>query len=123
MTLSLRQKPTKRIRRLTKADAPEFTALIGENALREPFGGPAAMAEQLAHLQRTASEMANVTVRVIRSGGEAFHPAHAGHFGLMRFLPPTRSSKWSTSAAWCSSPATSTSGSWSKHAAKTRKAG
>lgn len=70
---------------LTKPDAPAFTALIGENALREPFGGRAAMAEQLAHLVRTANDVPNVTVRIIRSGAETFHPAHAGHFVLMRF--------------------------------------
>ncbi|MFR9730966.1 DUF5753 domain-containing protein [Saccharopolyspora sp. MS10] len=70
---------------LTKSSAPTLTALIGEGALLEPFGGAAAMAEQLDHLLRTANDLPNVTVRVIRSGAKAFHPAHAGHFVLMRF--------------------------------------
>lgn len=70
---------------LTKKRAPTFTALISEYALREPFGGPHAMAEQLAHIEATAIDLPNVTVRVLRSGAEGFHPAHAGHFVLMRF--------------------------------------
>lgn len=70
---------------LTKSNAPTFTALIGEAALREPFGGQAAMAEQLRHITTAATDQSNITVRVIRSGAETFHAAHAGQFILLRF--------------------------------------
>ncbi|GAB2658250.1 helix-turn-helix transcriptional regulator [Saccharopolyspora gloriosae] len=70
---------------LTKDGAPEFTALIGEAALREPLGGPAAMAAQLKHIEAEAATHPNVAVQVIPSGSQSFHAAHAGQFILLHF--------------------------------------
>ncbi|WP_243790056.1 DUF5753 domain-containing protein [Saccharopolyspora gloriosae] len=70
---------------LTKKNPPNFTALIGEAALREPFGGPAAMAAQLKHIADMATTQSNVSVQVIPSGSQTFHAAHAGQFILLRF--------------------------------------
>jgi hypothetical protein len=69
---------------LTKLNAPTFTAIITENALREPIGGSAVHAEQLRHLV-SASENDNVEVLIVRSRGTEWNPSHAGSFIHFKF--------------------------------------
>ncbi|WP_433870452.1 helix-turn-helix domain-containing protein [Saccharopolyspora sp. CA-218241] len=64
---------------LTKRNAPEFVAIITENALREPIGGSAVHAEQLHHLLSLA-KLPNVEVIAIPCGTGEWNPSHAGSF-------------------------------------------
>ncbi|PKW13153.1 helix-turn-helix domain-containing protein [Saccharopolyspora spinosa] len=64
---------------LTKQNAPTFTAIITENALREPIGGPAVHAEQLRHLV-AAVEVDNIEILVVPSRATEWNPSHAGSF-------------------------------------------
>ncbi|GAA4845313.1 helix-turn-helix domain-containing protein [Saccharopolyspora rosea] len=66
-----------------------FTAVIVESALRERVGGPHVMADQLYNILDVAKRD-NVSVHVIRSGGQRVHAAHAGPFIVFRFpkAPP-----------------------------------
>ncbi|RCW45880.1 helix-turn-helix protein [Halopolyspora algeriensis] len=64
---------------LTKREAPTFTAIITENALREPIGGREVHAEQLRHLLKM-QELANVEALLVPSRTERWNPAHAGNF-------------------------------------------
>ncbi|WP_461143793.1 DUF5753 domain-containing protein [Salinifilum aidingensis] len=70
--------------RLTGEDAPEFTALVVESALRNPVGGWEVLSGQLAHLLK-ASEWSNVTIRVLPSTLAVWHPAHVGSYILFEF--------------------------------------
>ncbi|WP_156726827.1 helix-turn-helix domain-containing protein [Streptomyces apocyni] len=56
---------------LEKQNAPQYTAIIHEAALRMQFGGPEVARAQLNHIIR-ASELAHVTVRAIPFGAEGF---------------------------------------------------
>lgn len=64
---------------LTKQDAPTFTAIITENALREPIGGADVHAEQLRHLL-SVRELPNVEILVVPGRSGEWNPAHAGSF-------------------------------------------
>ncbi|WP_026449094.1 helix-turn-helix domain-containing protein [Actinopolyspora mortivallis] len=69
---------------LSHRNAPEFLAILGEWALREPMGDQATMADQLQHIVKM-SEMNNVTVQVVRTGSGAWTPMHAGQYMLFEF--------------------------------------
>lgn len=69
---------------LDASNPPEHVVVLGEAALREVFGGPEAMAEQLRYMMR-AAERPNVTVQVLPFGATEWHPAHAGSFLLFEF--------------------------------------
>ncbi|MER5300051.1 helix-turn-helix transcriptional regulator [Streptomyces lasiicapitis] len=74
---------------LKDATRPEYWAILHENVLRVPVGGPAAMAEQLDHIATLARERkALVTVIPCASGACA---SMAGTLKLMEFddAPPT----------------------------------
>ncbi len=60
-----------------------FTALIGENALREPVGTAVIMAEQLNYLLE-AAQRPNITIRIMPSL-IGWHPGLAGAFTLYHF--------------------------------------
>ncbi|MBV9141728.1 MAG: helix-turn-helix transcriptional regulator [Pseudonocardiales bacterium] len=60
-----------------------FTFYLHEFALRLPVGGPAVMAEQLAHLVRMSAR-SYLSVRVVPAG-RGGHPGVAGAFILMEF--------------------------------------
>ncbi|MDP9642073.1 transcriptional regulator with XRE-family HTH domain [Actinopolyspora lacussalsi] len=64
---------------LTKRDAPNFTAIITENALRDPIGGTEVHTEQLRHLLKM-SELPNVEIRIVASRTGQWNPTHAGSF-------------------------------------------
>jgi transcriptional regulator with XRE-family HTH domain len=69
---------------LTRKNAPDFTAIISEVALRERLGGAGVMADQLRHLFKMA-ELPNVKIMVLPAASERWHPAHAGAFLLYEF--------------------------------------
>ncbi|GAA4876349.1 helix-turn-helix transcriptional regulator [Saccharopolyspora cebuensis] len=69
---------------LSTRNAPRLTAIISENALREPIGGPEVMADQLRKVEQIA-EWEGVDVRVIRSGSTVWHPGHVGPFVVFEF--------------------------------------
>jgi transcriptional regulator with XRE-family HTH domain len=78
-----------RIRRqqlLTTPGGPRLWAIIDENALRRPVGGPGVMRGQLARLTEVA-ELPNVTIQVIPFDAGA-HDAAGGSFTLLRFAEP-----------------------------------
>ena len=68
---------------LTEPQAPSFSAVLDEAALRRPFGGAKAMREQLQHLV-VLSELPNVTVQVLGFDA-ASSAAAAGPFTVLRF--------------------------------------
>jgi transcriptional regulator with XRE-family HTH domain len=70
-------------RRSGLAGGAEYTALIGEWALRQRVGGPTVLAEQLKRLVKPRDE-APVTVRVVPIG-TGWHPGLAGPFTLYHF--------------------------------------
>jgi transcriptional regulator with XRE-family HTH domain len=61
----------------------DYTALIGEWALRQRVGGKAVLTEQLQHLVVSADE-ARITVQVVPIGDD-WHPGLAGPFMLFNF--------------------------------------
>lgn len=63
---------------ITKPSPVQLTALIGENAIRDPIGSPEVMSEQLRHLVRLAN-WSNITIQVVRAG-HGWHPGLAGSF-------------------------------------------
>ncbi|WP_374957095.1 helix-turn-helix domain-containing protein [Actinopolyspora mortivallis] len=70
---------------LTRSKQPvDFTAIIAENALRQPMGGRTVMADQLRHIAKM-SELDNVTVHVLPHELTNWTPAHAGPFILFDF--------------------------------------
>jgi transcriptional regulator with XRE-family HTH domain len=68
---------------LVRRNPVQFTALIGEYALRQPIAEPDVMADQLRHLRQTA-ELPNVTIQVIPSS-TGFHPGLMGPFVVLKF--------------------------------------
>jgi transcriptional regulator with XRE-family HTH domain len=75
-----------RQRLLTRPDGPRFWAVVDEEALRRPLGGPEVMRGQLDHLIEAAA-LPSVTIQVIpfQAGG---HSAAGGTFSLLRFPEP-----------------------------------
>ncbi|TDD93082.1 XRE family transcriptional regulator [Saccharopolyspora karakumensis] len=69
---------------LDALNPPEYVVVLGEAALREVFGGPEVMGEQLRYLMKVA-ERPGVTVQVLPFGATDWHPAHAGSFMLFEF--------------------------------------
>ncbi|MGW1678041.1 helix-turn-helix domain-containing protein [Saccharopolyspora sp. NPDC002376] len=69
---------------LAARDAPKLTTIISENALREPIGGHAVMAEQLRKVAELG-EWSNIDVRVVPSGLTTWHPGHVGPFVVFEF--------------------------------------
>ncbi|MFI6165254.1 helix-turn-helix domain-containing protein [Nocardia sp. NPDC051052] len=73
--------------RLTDADNPlTVEAIMDECVLRRAIGGPAVMADQLAHLARIG-ELPNVSVRVIPLAAAAYAGLAVGPFVLLEFPP------------------------------------
>ncbi|HEV3355470.1 MAG TPA: helix-turn-helix transcriptional regulator [Pseudonocardiaceae bacterium] len=70
-------------RRSALAEGAEYTALIGEWALRQRVGGAAVLVEQLKHLVKPGRQ-AQVTVRVVPIGA-GWHPGLTGPFTLYNF--------------------------------------
>lgn len=73
---------------ITRRNPVEFTAFIGEAALREPIGETEVMVDQLRDLNRKA-RLRNVVIRIVRLG-VGWHPGSAGPFVLYEFpdAPP-----------------------------------
>jgi transcriptional regulator with XRE-family HTH domain len=73
---------------ITRPEPVRFTALIGENAVRDPVGSPVVQSEQLRYLVKLAG-WENIAIRIVRSG-QRWHPGMAGSFVLYDFenLPP-----------------------------------
>lgn len=69
---------------LTRFGAPQFTAVLNEAVLRRVVGGPAIMAEQLLHLLK-ATELPNVTVRVLPFTAGLHAGAFGGAFSFLEF--------------------------------------
>jgi transcriptional regulator with XRE-family HTH domain len=68
---------------LSRADAPEYWAILDEAVVRRQVGGPAAMAEQLGHLIEVA-RLPNVTLQVLPfTSGE--HAGMDGEFTIMHY--------------------------------------
>lgn len=67
--------------------AAEYTALIGEWALRQRVGGPAVLVEQLKRLVKPRDD-APITVRVVPIG-TGWHPGLTGPFTLYNFADGT----------------------------------
>ena len=68
---------------LTRADAPDFSFIVDEGALRRVLGGPKLMARQLRHLLE-AAERPTVTLRVLPLSLRG-HPGLDGGFLLLDF--------------------------------------
>ncbi len=93
-------------------DPPLLQAAIGEQVLRRAVGGPSVMAVQLDRLAE-ASELPNITLRVIPFGA-GYHPGVlSGSFVILRFPlngggvesePPTVYSDLFTGAIWLDKP-------------------
>lgn len=73
---------------LTRRNPPPYTAILGEEALRQNIGGAQVMADQLRHLLAIA-ELTQVSLRVVPSGS-GWHPGLMGPFAVFDFagLPP-----------------------------------
>lgn len=63
---------------LTRRNAPMYTAVVGEAALRQGIGGPEVMARQLRHLE-DLTKRRNFSLRVMPSG-IGWHPGLLGPF-------------------------------------------
>ncbi len=68
---------------LTRANAPQFFAVVDEGALRRPVGEPGVMRRQLAHLIG-AAERPHVTLRVVPLAAGA-HAGLRGPFMILEF--------------------------------------
>ncbi len=68
---------------LSRANAPQFFALVDEAALRRPLGEPGVMHRQLQHLLSTA-EQPHVTLRVVPLAAGA-HAGLRGPFVILEF--------------------------------------
>lgn len=68
---------------LTRRNPLDYTALIGEGALRQPIAAPDIMADQLRQVIDTAGR-SNVTVRVVPSA-TGWHPGLLGPISTLRF--------------------------------------
>ncbi|GAA4620623.1 helix-turn-helix transcriptional regulator [Actinoallomurus vinaceus] len=69
---------------LSRPDAPELHAIIGEAALRHEVGGEVVMREQLRKLEAVSSKRSNVTVRVLPFSAGA-HVGLDGAFAHLEF--------------------------------------
>ncbi|MFI5587131.1 helix-turn-helix domain-containing protein [Amycolatopsis sp. NPDC051758] len=72
-----------RQRILTRHEPVRYTALIGERALHENFGGPGVMPDQIDHLAEM-SERANIRVRIVPAA-IGYHPGLIGPFEIYDF--------------------------------------
>ncbi|WP_455356371.1 helix-turn-helix domain-containing protein [Streptomyces sp. SYSU K217416] len=84
---------------------PEYWAILHENVLRVPVGGPAAMARQLEHIAALGRER-TVLVTVLPAAAGA-HASMAGMLQLMEFedAPPTTYTETSFSGTLVDDPA------------------
>jgi transcriptional regulator with XRE-family HTH domain len=89
-----------RQRILTRRDPVRFSALIGEQAMRENFGGPEIMSDQIDHLLEV-SERTNISLRIVPSG-IGYHPGLIGPFDIYEFAdaPPIASVEHVSSTAF-----------------------
>lgn len=55
---------TKRRDLLTTENAPDFSFVLDESAIRRPIGSPAIMSHQLQHLVSVTKELPNVTIQI-----------------------------------------------------------
>lgn len=94
-----------RARILSDATRPEYWAVLHENALRIPVGGPAAMAKQLDHIAAMVRERKAVAQVVPYAAGA--HTAMGGMLALMEFedAPPTAYTETSFSGTLMDDPA------------------
>ena len=69
---------------LTRADAPQFIAVVDEGALRRPIGEPGVMHRQLHHLLGVA-EQPHVMLRVVPLAAGA-HAGLRGSFVILEFV-------------------------------------
>ncbi|WP_233223347.1 DUF5753 domain-containing protein, partial [Amycolatopsis sp. CA-128772] len=77
-----------RRRALTRRNAPEMLALIGEGALRSMTGGPEVMRDQLDMLLKLERELPNLRIKVVELGVD-YHDGSNGPFHLYRFANRT----------------------------------
>jgi hypothetical protein len=68
---------------LTRRNAVNFLALIGQESLRQIIGGEEVMADQLRHLLQFA-DLPSVTLQIVGTG-HGWHPGIAGPFELLQF--------------------------------------
>lgn len=68
---------------LSRRDPVQFSAIIGQESLRQVIGGPEVMADQLRHLKQF-SDWPTVTLQVLPTGS-GWHPGIAGPFELLEF--------------------------------------
>ncbi|WP_086674712.1 helix-turn-helix domain-containing protein [Amycolatopsis pretoriensis] len=89
-----------RQRILTRRDPVRFIALIGEQSLRENFGGTEVMSDQVDHLL-AMSERANISLHIVPSG-IGYHPGLIGPFDIYEFAdsPPIASVEHVSSTAF-----------------------
>lgn len=66
---------------LHRADPPMFWAIIDENALRRPVGGPEVMREQCAHLLKMA-DLPHIDIQILPYDAGA-HPGQIGAFEIL----------------------------------------
>ncbi|WP_055522955.1 helix-turn-helix domain-containing protein [Streptomyces graminilatus] len=94
-----------RARILDDATRPEYWAILHENTLRTPVGGPAAMAEQLDHIAALMRER-TVLVQVLPYSAGAY-AVMTGDLRLMEFedAPPTLYTETSFSGDLLDDPA------------------
>lgn len=94
-----------RARILKDAARPEFWAILHENVLGVPVGGPAAMAEQLEHIATLARERKVLAMVLPRAEGAC--AAMGGMVTLMEFddAPPTAYTETSFSGHLLDDPA------------------
>ncbi|WP_367128350.1 helix-turn-helix domain-containing protein [Saccharothrix sp. HUAS TT1] len=67
---------------LTRANPVRFTAFVGDQVLRQQFGGPDVMREQLEHLLKMAA-LPNVDLRFFDLD-QHWHAGHAGAFTVLQ---------------------------------------
>lgn len=70
---------------LTRPEPAQLVALIGEPALLARIGGEAVHLLQLKQLLKLAADLPNVTIQVVRTERESWHPGMAGPFILYDF--------------------------------------
>jgi len=68
---------------LTRRDPVRFSAIVGQEALRQVIGGPDIMADQLRHLLQFG-ELPSVNLQILPTG-RGWHPGIAGPFELVEF--------------------------------------
>jgi transcriptional regulator with XRE-family HTH domain len=90
----------KRQQILTRPDPVRFTALLGEHALHENFGGPAVMSDQIDHLVKMSGRT-NICLRIVPAG-IGYHPGLIGPFDIYEFAdaPPIVSVEHTNSTAF-----------------------